>query len=315
MKYFVKLLIAVSISSYSQTLGNGLTDIDGNIYNSVIIGTQEWQKENLNVSKYRDGTIIPQVTDPDAWFNLTTGAWCYYSNTTTNGTTYGKLYNSYAIAGIHDNDSNTPNKILAPIGWHLPTNEEWTTLISFLGGELVAGGKMKSTGTTLWIGLNTGATNQSGFTGLPGGHRTNFSGNGVFEDKGTTGHWWSSTWHTIGQTYWFYKLNKINTEASRQIKGLSGSASIRLIKDSSLSNTTFETKSLKIYPNPVISILNVKTDNNLINQAYHIIDSLGRVVLYGQLNEVDSTINVEQLSKGIYYLKVSNKIASKFIKD
>jgi uncharacterized protein (TIGR02145 family) len=157
---------------------------------NVTIGTQVWQSTNLDVATYRDGTPIPQVTDPTAWANLTTGAWCYYNNDPANGAIYGKLYNWYAVAGIHDNDPNTPNKILAPEGWHIPTDAEWTTLTTFLGGESVAGGKMKATGTSLWQSPNTGATNSSGFTGLPGSCRVingefNISGFGVLS------YWWS----------------------------------------------------------------------------------------------------------------------------
>ena len=155
---------------------------------SVTIGTQVWATINLDVTTYSDGTAIPQVTDPTAWAALTTGAWCYYSNTTANGTTYGKLYNWYAVAGIHDTNAATPNKVLAPTGWHVPTDAEWTTLTTFLGGQSVAGGAMKA--TTLWNSPNTSATNSSGFTGLPGGLRDEL---GTFIDIGTLGHWWSSS--------------------------------------------------------------------------------------------------------------------------
>ena len=145
----------------------------------VTIGTQTWMQKNLNVSKYSDGTLIPQVTDGTQWANLTTGAWCYYNNTTANGATYGKLYNWFAVVGIYDAASaNNPalRKKLAPTGWHVPTDAKWTQLTDCLGGESVAGGKMKSTGTIqagtgLWDDPNTAATNESGFTGLPGGIR------------------------------------------------------------------------------------------------------------------------------------------------
>jgi uncharacterized protein (TIGR02145 family) len=171
---------------------------------NVTIGTQIWTTKNLDVTTYRDGTPIPQVTDPAQWAALTTGAWCYYNNDSGNGTTYGKLYNWYAVVGINDNDSNTPNKILAPTGWHVSTNEEWTTLTTFLGGETVAGGKMKATGTTLWQSPNECATNESGFTALPGGYRTSF---GVFSYIGNgDGYWNSSEYDSIsawdhGQDY------------------------------------------------------------------------------------------------------------------
>ena len=156
---------------------------------NVTIGTQIWSSTNLDVTTYRDGTPIPQVTDPTQWANLTTGAWCYYNNDPTNIVTYGKLYNWYAVAGIHDNDPATPNKILAPAGWHVPSDTEWTTLTDFLGGMSIAGGKMKSTGTSLWVSPNSAATNQSGFTGLPAGFR---DGSGTFGNIGGGLYLWSS---------------------------------------------------------------------------------------------------------------------------
>jgi uncharacterized protein (TIGR02145 family) len=157
---------------------------------NVTIGTQIWSSTNLDVTTYRDGTPIPQVTDPTQWANLTTGAWCYYNNDPANGAIYGKLYNWYAVAGIHDTDPSTPNKILAPQGWHVPSDAEWTTLTTFLGGESVAGGKMKSTGTSLWLSPNIAATNESGFSGLPGGFRYL---DGSFYSIGLYGFWWSSS--------------------------------------------------------------------------------------------------------------------------
>jgi uncharacterized protein (TIGR02145 family) len=159
----------------------------------VTIGAQVWATKNLDVSTYSDGTSIPQVTDQTAWANLTTGAWCYYSNTTANGTTYGKLYNWYAVAGIYDASSfsdSSLRKNLAPAGYHIPTDAEWILLTNYLGGMNVAAGKMKEVGTTHWASPNT-ATNSSGFTALPGGYRTN-----SFNLFSTNGFWWTSTENT-----------------------------------------------------------------------------------------------------------------------
>jgi uncharacterized protein (TIGR02145 family) len=149
--------------------------------NSVTIGTQVWTTNNLDITAYRNGDLIPQVTDPTAWAGLTTGAWCYYNNDPANGAIYGKLYNWYAV-----NDTRG----LAPAGWRIPTDAEWTTQRTFLGGYEVAGGKMKSIGTDRWNSPNTGATNSSGFTALPGGYRYN---NGTFGSVGNRGYWWSTT--------------------------------------------------------------------------------------------------------------------------
>ncbi len=160
---------------------NAVADFDGNLYSIVLICNQAWTKSNLNVTHYRNGDVIPQVTDPTQWANLTTGAWCYYNNDPSNGAVYGKLYNWYAV--------NDPRG-LAPQGWHIPTDSEWTILTNCLGGESVAGGKMKELGTSHWTSPNTGATNESGFTGLPGGYHRN---DGVYTGKNSYAYWWSST--------------------------------------------------------------------------------------------------------------------------
>ena len=135
--------------------------------NEVTICNQVWATRNLDVTTYRNGDPIPQVTDIGQWGTLTTGAWCYYNNDPANGATYGKLYNWYAV--------NDPRG-LAPAGWHVPSDSEWTTLTDCLGGVSIAGGEMKATGametgTGLWFAPNVGANNSSGFTGLPGGGR------------------------------------------------------------------------------------------------------------------------------------------------
>lgn len=158
-----------------------ITDIDGNVYHAVTIGTQVWMVENLKTTKYRDGTSIPNVTDNTAWVNLTTGAYCDYNNTPSNSDTYGRLYNWYAVSDAHN---------IAPTGWHVPTHEEWTTLTTYLGGEIVAGGKLKEIGNTHWISTNFEVTNETGFTALPGGRREL---DGVFYFIGFYGYWWSDT--------------------------------------------------------------------------------------------------------------------------
>lgn len=186
--------------------GPSVTDIDGNVYQSVSNCGLTFTKQNLNVSKYSDGTPIPQVQDPTQWANLSTGAWCYYNNDPANGAVYGKLYNWYAVAGIYDAASAANpalRKKLAPTGWHIPNDAEWSSLINCLdpnayGGDNfpnTAGGKMKSTGnlqdgTGLWQAPNTAATNESGFSGLPAGYRTN---NVSFYLIGDFGYWWSSS--------------------------------------------------------------------------------------------------------------------------
>jgi uncharacterized protein (TIGR02145 family) len=223
--------------------GPNVTDIDGNTYQSVTNCGLTFTKQNLNVSKYSDGTPIPQVTDPTAWANLTTGAWCYYNNDPANGAVYGKLYNWYAAAGIY-NSASLANpalrKKLAPTGWHVPSDGEWSSLINCLdpnanGGVTIpniAGGKMKSTGTLqagtgLWRSPNTDATNESGFSGLPACFRSNL---GSFDIVGNHADWWSSSeGNTPG--VWYRDLNFGSGYASRTANYKEYGYSVRCLKD------------------------------------------------------------------------------------
>jgi len=147
-------------------------------YKTVKIGEQEWMAENLNVEHYRNGDVIPEVKDSAEWSKLTTGAWCYYENDTNNGKVYGKMYNWYAV--------NDPRG-LAPEGWHVPTDEEWTQLTDYLGGDGVSGKKMKS--TSGWYG-NVDGTNETGFSAFPGGIRAYY---GDFGSVGKNGDFWSAS--------------------------------------------------------------------------------------------------------------------------
>ena len=196
----------------------------------VTICSQTWATRNLDVTTYSDGTIIPQVTDPTAWANLTTGAWCYYNNDPANGAVYGKLYNWYAAAGIYDAASLANpalRKKLAPTGWHVPTDAEWTTLTTCLGGETIAGGKMKETGTAHWQSPNQDATNSSGFTGLPGGYRYN---NGTFYFIGYNGYWWSSS-EDFTTYAWYRDMYYYNGIALSYYYNKENGFSVRCLRD------------------------------------------------------------------------------------
>jgi uncharacterized protein (TIGR02145 family) len=160
-----------------------VTDIDGNVYKTVAIGTQTWMAENLKTTKYNDGSQIPDVTAKSQWDNLTTDAYCWYNNdAAANKATYGALYNWYAV----------DTKKLCPAGWHVPSDAEWTTLIEFLDGRDYAGGKMKEKGTTHWSAPNTDASDEYGFKALPAGDR--YPGSGYeFWGIGEYCALWSST--------------------------------------------------------------------------------------------------------------------------
>ena len=158
-----------------------VTDIDGNVYHVVKIGNQEWLAENLKTTHYRNGDAIPNVTDDPEWEALESGAYCNYDNQSSKGSVYGRLYNWFAV-----DDSRG----IAPEGWHVASDDEWAVLCAFLGGEPVAGGKLKERGLTHWKDPNLDATNSFGFSGLPAGKR---SFTGEFEDINLACGFWSST--------------------------------------------------------------------------------------------------------------------------
>jgi uncharacterized protein (TIGR02145 family) len=185
---------------------------------TVVIGTQQWMRENLDVMTYRNGDVIPQVTDNTAWLGLTTGAWCWYSNSADNGDIYGKLYNWYAV--------NDPRG-LAPQGWHIPTDAEWTTLSTLLGGDAAAGGKMKTTGISRWTTSNISANNESGFAGLPGGFRLS---DGSFFYVREFGLWWSATGRYSANAWYRFLYHGNNALGNTDETKLCG-FSVRCLRD------------------------------------------------------------------------------------
>jgi len=207
-----------------------VTDYDGNKYQTITIGTQTWMAENLKVTHYPNGDLIPHITDNTAWANLnannTDDAYCFYNN--NNNTDYGALYTYAAAIGDNWGRDNADGQGVCPDGWHLPTDAEWTTLTDYLGGESVAGGKMKEIGTTHWKSPNTGATNSSGFSALPGGGRGSYYGR--FHGLGGYGPWWSATEDNSYSTYRRYLRND-SAEVYRTNDNKSNGLSVRCVKD------------------------------------------------------------------------------------
>jgi uncharacterized protein (TIGR02145 family) len=194
-----------------------VTDVDGNVYNVVTIGNQCWMKENLKTTKYRNGSPIPTNLNNTDWENTTGGAYAIYNNDPVNNSIYGKLYNWYAVADPRG---------LCPVGWHVPSDAEWTILENFLGGSSVAGGKMKSV-SPLWVSPNTGATNFSGFSGLPAGLRSAY---GPYYDIGLDGDWWSSTQDSTNVAWYRYLFHNVgNVIRDDNFKG--GGFSVRCVRD------------------------------------------------------------------------------------
>jgi uncharacterized protein (TIGR02145 family) len=217
--------INVNVKDVTQTNGipgPNITDVESNTYKTVTIGTQQWMAENLKVSKYSDGTVIPNVTDNTEWQDNTTGAWSNCNNSDSLGEIYGKLYNWYAVS-----KTTNGNKNVCPTGWHVPTDVEWTFLTDYLGGLTVAGGKLKEVGTSSWNSPNTDATNTSLFSALPGGGRLNYGFSG---DIGDYGYWWSSVEDDTDDAR-SHLLNYYSGYAHRLNSNKSYGLSVRCLRD------------------------------------------------------------------------------------
>lgn len=201
-----------------------VTDIDGNIYHTVTIGSQVWMVENLKTTRFRNGDTISNISIDWMWPSYSEsnyGIYGDYDNVPGNSTTYGKLYSFNTV-----NDSRN----IAPTGWHVPSDAEWQTLITFLGGESIAGSKLKETGNVLWLTPNAGATNESGFAARPGGRRTSYDG--TFELKGEHGYWWSSTEDISNPgNVWARKMNYDNSDVENLSMSTGWGFSVRCVKD------------------------------------------------------------------------------------
>jgi uncharacterized protein (TIGR02145 family) len=218
-------------SELKFTAGLTVTDPDGNIYRTVTIGTQTWMAENLKTTKLNDGTPIPNVTDNNVWMNYGAPACCWYNNNVTVKDTYGALYNWYAV--------NTGK--LCPAGWHVPTDAEWTALIDYLGGESIAGEKLKETGITHWHYPNSGITNESGFTAVPGGYRWSRNqvyATGLFYDFGIACYFWTATLSIERNGIWYRWMSYDSRQCQRDLRDISTYSagkgygySVRCVKD------------------------------------------------------------------------------------
>jgi uncharacterized protein (TIGR02145 family) len=211
----VAFFLPVSCKKDKEEEQATVKDIDGNTYHILQIGTQSWFQENLKVTKLNDGTAIPIISSGASWGSLTTAAFCWYDNNQVNGNTYGALYNWHAVKSGK----------LCPQGWHVPSDADWTVLIDYLGGVNLAGGKLKA--TSHWMSPNTGATNESGFTALPGGHRND---EGNYLNITGNGFWWSSS-ESGSENAWrqmiFYHGNYTSRGFSNKASGLS----VRCVKN------------------------------------------------------------------------------------
>lgn len=226
MKYFsilsvALLLFVLSMSSckVQKKVSDNIVDIDGNVYPTVKIGKQVWLGENLKVTHYCNGDSIPYFKYEKVTYHFSAGRQCDYENKPDNSKIYGKLYNFY---------TTIDKRNLCPVGWHVPSDNEWTTLSNYLGGDSVAGGQLKSTDTSFWQSPNVGATNKTGFTALLGGAYYTI---GAFSSINSYGYWWSSSEFASNYALGI-SMNYFNKNVSKGNHNMDNCFSVRCIKDS-----------------------------------------------------------------------------------
>ena len=295
MKRKILLLAAIGCficKSNSQTV----SDYDGNIYDTVTIGTQVWMKQNLQATHYNDGTAIPNVTGSGAWSSLNTGARCYYNNdSAANASVYGALYNWYVV-------SNSSH--ICPTGWHVSSNAEWLSLETYLGGAGVAGGETKEAGILHWTSPNTGATNNSNYTGLPGGMRDPVNYN--FRTINENGLWWTSTSYNSTMAYstymWYLNAGIDHNPGSKRY-----GFSIRCLKDLNTSlGEALKADNFTFYPNPASDKITLNTDEPL-SKNIQITSMTGTILLQCNFSSPENVIDISSLSKGVYILKMNTE--------
>ena len=253
-----------------------------------------WLKQNLKVTHYNNGEPIPNVTDINVWTNLTTGAYCDYNNSPDSSNTYGRLYNWYSV--------NDPRNI-APVGWHVASDSEWTILTDYLGGELIAGGKLKEVGFTHWLSPNTGATNETSFTALPGG---SCSGNSAFLFMSEGGLWWTSTGLSSPGSAWFRTMNYNQNDVYRNDNADVQGFSIRCIKDFTTGTDSKNNfKDILIYPNPVFNLISIEFPYKNQFATVTIYNLIGNNMFHGQINKSENVLDLSSLKKGMYILEIS----------
>jgi uncharacterized protein (TIGR02145 family) len=301
---FLLLLILFSLPEVNaQTV----TDIEGNVYNTIVLGSQEWMTSNLRTLHYSNGDVIPHNFSQSVWNNLTqfAGADYYDMDEVTNGSVYGVLYNWAAATDVNN---------VCPTGWHVPSRFEWMTLINFAGGSATAGGPLKERDTAHWNYPNFNATNFSGFTALPGGLRHNTGG---FQYKNESGYWWTSTQGIANTSFAFnVKMSYADAAVVQYESNQRGGFSIRCLKNANVE--TIELKDdlgISLQPNPANNEVTLVTSNPEMQGATIRLYSLsGTLVLNDLMSGSTKTLDVSNLPAGSYVVTVEHLAQIQHIK-
>ena len=286
------IILSFMFLDLSTVSSQTVSDIDGNTYSTVSIGNQVWMGENLKVTKFNDQNPIALVLDDTQWSSQTQAAYCYYQGDITNSNDYGNLYNWYVV-------NNSRN--VCPTGYHVPSITEWEELITFLGGNAVAGGKLKEAGFAHWLSPNTGADNSSGFTLLPSGWRAN--NNGFYENLSYMAYVWSSTSVDAQSSSIIlvgYDSQAAYTSDSHILTGLP----IRCLKDETSSlDEADNDQPILVYPNPANDLVNIHIAT-IDNLTVKLIDTKGQLVLEGTIENATCSFNVSTFGNGVYFIQI-----------
>lgn len=300
----VPLFLPISLAAQVFVPGTGVVDIDGNSYPTVVYTNgKEWMAENLRTTRYSNGDSLTHAITTFDWQNNLGGAWCHYDNDSLNELLYGKLYN---VGSVRD------ERGVCPSGWHVPAKEEWTSLLELLDPDAepdlfglqstVAGGALKDTGLLWWDMPNTGASNSSGFTGLPGGTRTQ---NGAFLDLGRRGRWWSTD-APAQYSQRFYEISYDHTELRSAANYLIVGYSIRCVKNelSTGIEESADPGGVHAYPNPIANGAQLSITGHNAGSAYRMLTMDGRILRSGSLSDTAAVIGIHGTSAGTYILQV-----------
>ncbi len=325
MKKLILLMIGIFVLCF-QNQAQSIIDIDGNTYNTITIGSQKWLKENLRTTRLNDGSPIPNITIDSLWSKLTSPGFCNYNNTLNNDTinTFGRLYNLITVS----------TNMLCPIGWHVPSDDEWGTMENFLiaNGYNYDGTKFGDRFTNNKIGKSLAAKtdwvpylfygsvgspelpskrDSSGFSALPGGYRDR---GGNFGEIGNYGHWWCS-YDNLSINTWLHYMGFAYTDISRSYSNDGWGCSVRCVGDISTSAIVTNSNEITIYPNPAKNSLFIKKTNSS-NSFVTISNLQGELVL--SVQNASNVINISNLNEGVYIVKIIdswNMKIAKFIKE
>jgi uncharacterized protein (TIGR02145 family) len=292
MKNKILLFSFLSLFGF-QNQAQTVSDYEGNSYNVITIGSQKWLKENLRSTRFKDGTAISLITDSAAWGNLSTEGYCWYMNDSATYSQYGIYYNWFTVA---------TNK-LCPVGWHVSTDAEWTTLTNYLGGEAIAGGKLKETTTLHWTPPNVGATNQTGFTAIANGYR---HGSGYYDNLLHNSYFWTATAHISGNS-WERSLCHDTINVLAEYFGRNTGMAVRCVMDTITAvNEIKQEQQIKIYPNPATGMIYIECEGikGLVMQMYNM---KGEAVLSKALLPAMNKIEIDAIAKGSYLIRCSGK--------